>query len=675
MLFDKNKKEPATDTPHAEEELDLQHLTVEQVGKMDDEELENIGQKKKKKTKRRKFETPKLKLLISIITIAMSCYHLFTAVYGLSPLLQRGIHLMFVLVLVYLLYPANSKSPKNRPSVFDWGFVLASIVSVGSLIVNFERLSNSGGRPQGLDLVFGVITVLLVLECARRTLGYILPCMAIFMMSYGYWGQFITGPLKHGGFTWKRIIRHLTLTTEGVYGQILGVSSTFIYMFILFGAFLSVTGMSAVFNDIALALAGGTRGGPAKVSVVASGLMGSVSGSASANVVTTGAFTIPLMKKMGYENHFAGSVEAVASTGGQIMPPVMGSAAFLIADSLGVPFIEVIKAALIPAILYYISVWHMVDLRARKDHICGLDKSELPNLKKILVERGHLLIPLIGIIYMLCAGYNAMKAAVIGIILSVVASFLKRSTWIKPKDLLKAMESGALSALSVAAACAVIGILVGMFSLTGAILAVGAAILQLGHGMLLPTLVLTMLVATILGMGMPTTACYVLTSTVAAPALIKMGVPAMGAHMFVFYYGILSAITPPVATAAYTAAGLAGSDPNRTGFSAVRLATTGFIIPFMFVYSPELLLLGDLSALTIIRVIISSLIGVFSLGLGIEGFYFRKLNILERLICIAAAFLLIDSGMLTDIIGFSAVAVIVALQLLFKKKNPELANV
>lgn len=674
MLFDKSKNEPSADTPQ-EEELDLQNLTVEQVGQMDDEELENIGQKKKKKTKRRKFEAPSLKLMISVITIAMSCYHLITAVYSLSPLLQRGIHLMFVLVLVYLLYPANSKSPKLRPSVFDWGLVALAIVSVGSMILNFQRLSASGGRPQGLDLVFGVITVLLVLECARRTLGYILPAMAIFMMSYGWWGQFISGPLKHGGFSWQRIVRHLTLTTEGVYGQILGVSSTFIYMFILFGAFLSVTGMSAVFNDIALALAGGTRGGPAKVSVVASGLMGSVSGSASANVVTTGAFTIPLMKKMGYKNYFAGSVEAVASTGGQIMPPVMGSAAFLIADSLGVPFLEVIKAALIPAILYYISVWHMVDLRARKDHIRGLDKSELPDLKKILIERGHLLIPLVGIIYMLCAGYNAMKAAVIGIILSVIASFLKRATWIKPKDLLKAMESGALSALSVAAACAVIGILVGMFSLTGAILAVGAAILQLGHGMLLPTLILTMLVATVLGMGMPTTACYVLTSTVAAPALIKMGVPAMGAHMFVFYYGILSAITPPVATAAYTAAGLAGSDPNRTGFSAVRLAITGFIIPFMFVYSPELLLLGDLSALTIIRVIITSLIGVFALGLGIEGFYYRKLNIIERVICVAAAFLLIDSGIVTDMIGLSAVAVIVALQLIFKKKNPELAKV
>ena len=276
---------------------------------------------------------------------------------------------------------------------------------------------------------------------------------------------------------------------------------------------------------------------------------------------------------------------------------------------------------------------------------------------------------------MLCAGYNAMKAAVIGIILSVVASFLKRATWIKPKDLLKAMESGALSALSVAAACAVIGILVGMFSLTGAILAVGAAILQLGHGMLLPTLILTMLVATVLGMGMPTTACYVLTSTVAAPALIKMGVPAMGAHMFVFYYGILSAITPPVATAAYTAAGLAGSDPNRTGFAAVRLAATGFIIPFMFVYSPELLLLGDLSALTIVRVIVTSLIGVFSLGLGIEGFYYRKLNIIERAACIAAAFLLIDSGLVTDIAGLSVIAAIVVLQLIFKKKNPELAKV
>lgn len=669
---------PASGKPTAapaEEEIDLQNLTVEQVEKMDDEELENIGKKKKKKTKRRKFEDKRLKMMITIITICMSCYHLYTAIFSVSPMLQRAIHLLFVLTLVFLLYPASAKSPTTRPSLIDWGLVAVTLVSVGNVIVNFERLAMSGGRPKGFDIYFGILTILLVLECARRTVGYILPGMAIFLITYGFWGNMISGPLKHAGFSWERIVRHLTLTTEGIYGQILGVSSTFIYMFILFGAFLSVTGMSAVFNDIAMAVAGSSRGGPAKVSVVASGLMGSISGSASANVVTTGAFTIPLMKKTGYKDYFAGSVEAVASTGGQIMPPVMGSAAFIIADSLGIQFFEVIKAALLPAILYYVSVWIMVDLRARKENIKGLKKEDMPVLKEVILDRGHLLIPLAGIIYMLCSGFNAMKAAVIGIVLSIFSSFLKRKTWIKPLDLLKAMESGALSALSVAAACAVIGILIGMVSLTGAILAIGAAILKLSGGILLPTLILTMLTATVLGMGLPTTACYVLTSTIAAPAIIQLGVPAIGAHLFVFYYGILSAITPPVATAAYTAAGLAGSEPNQTGFGAVRLAITGFIIPFMFVYCPELLLQGDLSIITIVRVVISSLIGVFCLGLAIEGFYYRKLNILERLVAAVGALMLINSSVMTDIIGYACVVFVFGMQLLYRKKNPEKVQV
>ncbi len=656
------------DHANAEEEiLNLRDLTLEQVEKMDDDELENIGQKKKKKRpKRRKLEG-KLGLMISTITICMSAYQLYTAIFTISPMLQRAYHLGFVLALVFLLYPASNKSPTKRPSILDWGLALLSVAVVSNIILNFQRLAKSGGRGNQMDLMLGVVTVLLVLECARRTVGMVLPSMAVFMIAYGYFGIYVTGPLKHAGFSTKRIIQHLTLTTEGIYGQILGVSSTFIFLFILFGAFLSVTGMSAVFNDIAMSAAGSARGGPAKVSVVASGLMGSISGSASANVVTTGAFTIPLMRRMGYKDYFASSVEAVASTGGQIMPPVMGSAAFIIADSLGVPFLTIIRAALLPALLYYISAWIMIDLRARKENIKGLPKDELPDIKKVLLERGHLLIPLVGIIFMLLSGYNAMRAAVVGIALAIFSSFLKRETWIKPVALLKAMESGALSALSVAAACAVIGILIGMVSLTGAILALGAAILKLSGGVLITTLVLTMLTATVLGMGLPTTACYVLTSTIAAPAIIQLGVAPLAAHLFVFYYGILSAITPPVATAAYTAAGLSGADPNQTGWAAVRLAITGFIIPFMFVYSPELLLPAGLGIFSMIRVIFTSILGVFSLSLCVEGFYHRRLHILERLVAAVGSFCLINSTLMTDIVGFGCIAVVMLLQMAHKK--------
>lgn len=650
------------------EDIDIRHLTVEQVEKMSDDELEAIGQKKKKKRpKRRKLEG-KLGLMISATTICMSAYHLYTAIFTISPMLQRAYHLGFVLSLVFLLYPATNKSPTRRPSIIDWALAALSILAVSNIILNFQRLAKSGGRGTRTDLMFGVITILLVLECARRTIGLVLPSMAIFLVAYGYFGAYISGPLKHAGFSTKRIVQHLTLTTEGIYGQILGVSSTFIFLFILFGAFLSATGMSAVFNDIAMSVAGGTRGGPAKVSVVASGLMGSISGSASANVVTTGAFTIPLMRRTGYKDYFASSVEAVASTGGQIMPPVMGSAAFIIADSLGVPFLAIIRAALLPAILYYVSAWIMIDLRARKENIKGLPKEELPILKKVLLERGHLLIPLFGVIFILVSGYNAMRAAVVGIVLAIFSSFLKRDTWIKPMALLKAMESGALSALSVAAACAVIGILIGMVSLTGAILAMGAAILKLSGGLLITTLILTMLTATVLGMGLPTTACYVLTSTIAAPAIIQLGIPALAAHLFVFYYGILSAITPPVATAAYTAAGLSGADPNQTGWAAVRLAVTGFIIPYMFVYSPELLLPAGMNIFAGIRVVITSIIGVFALALCVEGYYHRRLNVMERVVAAVGSICLINSKLATDVIGLVCIGAVVMLQLAYKKK-------
>ncbi len=651
------------------QEPQLQNLTVEQVEKMDDDELENIGKKKKKKSPRRRKLTGRLGLFITLATVCMSLYHLYTAIFSISPMLQRSYHLSFVLVLVFLLYPANLKSPTDRPSFFDWVLAGLSVLAVSNVILNFKRLAGTGGRGNQLDLIFGIITVLLVLECARRTVGLVLPSMALFLIAYGFFGAYITGPLKHAGFSWKRIIQHLTLTTEGIYGQILGVSSTFIYMFILFGAFLAVTGMSSVFNDISMALAGSTRGGPAKVSVLASGLMGSISGSASANVVTTGAFTIPLMRKLGYQDYFASSVEAAASTGGQIMPPVMGSAAFIIADSLGIKFFEVIKAALLPALLYYVSLWIMIDLRARKENISGLPKEVLPNLKTVILSRGHLLVPLFGIIFMLLSGYNAMRAAVIGIVLSVLCSFVKRETWIKPMALIKAMESGALSALSVAAACAVIGILIGMVSLTGAILAMGAAILKLSGGVLVLTLILTMLTATILGMGLPTTACYVLTSTIAAPAIVQLGVAPLAAHLFVFYYGILSAITPPVATAAYTAAGLSGASPNKTGFSAVRLAATGFIIPFMFVYSPELLLPNGLSPFIVARVVFTSLIGVYALSLAIEGYYQKPLHPVERLLSAAAAITLIDSGIVTDLIGIGLVSIVLVRQTLYARRK------
>lgn len=627
----------------------------------------------KKPSKRRTFKGP-LKLAVTIIAIAMSLFHLYTAAFrALNPIQQRSIHLIFVLVLIYLLYPATSKSPKHRPSIFDYGFIVISIVSIANISVRFNALVKSGGLYKPLDIVFGILTVLVVVEAARRTVGYALPIMTGVFFLYGLYGRFVPGPLMHSGYSYRRIIQHLYLTTEGIFGQILGVSSTYIYMFILFGAFLSATGMSEFFNDLALSLAGHMKGGPAKVSVLSSGLMGSISGSTSANVVTTGSFTIPLMMKTGYSDFFAGGIEAAASAGGQIMPPVMGAAAFIIADALGMPFVQLLKSALIPAVLYYVGVWTMVHFRASKDGIKGLNKSELPKVKDVLLSRGYLAIPLVGMIYMLVVGYNALYAAVWGIILAVIASSFKKATRIDLKALLQALEAGALSAVPVAMACGIIGIVVGITSLTGAILSLASAIIQLSGGYLITTLILTMLVSLIMGMGLPTTACYVLTSAVAAPALVRLGVLPIAAHLFVFYFGILSTITPPVAVGSYAAAGISGADPTKTGWAGVKLAITGFIVPFMFVYSPDLLILPGTPLIKVIPVAATAIIGVIALGSAAEGYFMDHLGWLARGIILIGALLLINSGLYTDIIGLGLLAAVFGAQYvqIKRKSSPQ----
>lgn len=621
-----------------------------------------------KKTKRRRFKGS-IKVFVTAIAIIMSSFHLYTAAFGtLGPIQQRSVHLGFVLTLIFLLYPATKRSPMDRPSIIDWIFIFLSIAATGNIYFRYKTLALSGGLYTETDIFFGILTLIVVFEAARRTIGYALPILSSIFFIYAFVGRYIPGPLMHSGFSLKRVIQHLYLTTEGIFGQILGVSSTYIYLFILFGAFLAATGMSEFFNDLALSLAGHTRGGPAKVSVLSSAFMGTISGSTSANVVTTGSFTIPLMKKTGYQAHFAGGIEAAASAGGQIMPPVMGAAAFIIADSLGMPFVQVLGAALVPAILYFSGVWTIVHLRASKMGIEGLPKNQLPNLRNVILSRGHLIIPIIGIIYMLLKGYNALYAAFWGIILAVGSSLLRKETRINLKLLLQAMEKGALNAVPVAIACAIIGVVIGVTSLTGAVLALGSAVLKLSGGYLFTTLLLTMVVAIIMGMVFPTTACYVLTSAVAAPALMRLNVLPIAAHLFVFYFGILSTITPPVAVGAYAAAGIAGSDPSKTGWAAAKLAIAGFIIPYMFVYSPDLLILPGATLAKIIPVAITAIVGVIALGATAEGFFWGPLNLLQRLLLLIGALLLIKSGLYTDILGLCLVFLVFFYQHMKSKK-------
>lgn len=618
--------------------------------------------------KRRAF-TGVMKKVITGLALIMSLFHLYTAAFGLlMPIQQRSLHLAFVLTLVFLLYPATKKSNYSKPTVFDWSLVALSIIATANISYRFLDLAESGGRYIPSDIYFGILLMLLVIEAARRTMGYILPVMSIIFVIYGFIGQYVPGPLMHSGFSYKRIVQHLYLTTEGIFGQILGVSATYIFMFILFGAFLTATGMGEFFNDFAMSVAGSKKGGPAKVSVLSSAFMGTINGSTSANVVTTGSFTIPLMKRMGYSATFAGAVEAAASSGGQIMPPVMGAAAFIIADTLAMPYVDLLAAAFIPAVLYFAGIWVMVHLRASKLGLEGLPKEQLPSLKKVLLSRGHLIVPIMAIVYMLVKGYNALYAAFWGIVLSVVVSALNKETRLNFKTLVSALEKGALSAIPVAAACAIIGIVIGITSLTGAALTMGSAVLKLSGGNMFFTLVLTMFVAIIMGMGLPSTAAYVMTSAVAAPALIKIGILPLSAHLFVFYFGIMSTITPPVAVGAYAAAGIAGTNPNETGWTAIKLALAGFIVPFCFAYSPGMLIISSNPWYLVAYNATTAFIGVVALGSAIEGYFYQPMVLYERIMVFAGAFLLIYSGLVTDVIGVGLLGVVLAKQIMLKRK-------
>jgi TRAP transporter 4TM/12TM fusion protein len=463
------------------------------------------------------------------------------------------------------------------------------------------------------------------------------------------------------------------LTTEGIFGIAIGVSSTYIFLFVLFGAFLSKSGMGQFFNDLAMAIAGSGKGGPAKVAVVSSGLLGSINGSAVANVVTTGAFTIPLMKKIGYEPEFAGAVEATASCGGQILPPVMGATAFIMAEYLGLPYIKIAAVAVVPALLYYLGVITIIHLRASKNGLVGLPKDQLPKVRDVMKERGHLLIPLIGLLYLLLKGYTPIYAAFYSILLTIGASAIKKETRMSFKDLIDALEEGARTALGVAMACATVGVIIGVATLTGLGLKLAGAILFLGKGNLFATLVLTMIACIVLGMGLPSIPAYIITATMAAPALAKMGIPPLVSHMFVFYFGMLANLTPPVALAAFAGAGIAGGNTTKTGIQAVKIALAGFVVPYIFAFNNSLLLI-DTTFVEASLVITTAVVGVFALGVGVEGYLFRKTSALTRLLFFVSAFGLIIPGIQTDIIG---IVLFTVLCLIEKKasKNSEVKAV
>ena len=632
--------------------------------------------------------------LVALIAVAMSCFHFYTSGFGLLLAQKQGaVHLAFTLALVFLLYPASSKQSKTGGIPF-YDFILGAIgvASAMYLVVFFNELVTRAGLPTQTDLIMGFLLIVTLLEATRRISNPVLPCLAVIALLYCYFGRSMPDMIAHRGFNISRIVNHMYLGTEGIFGTPLEVSSTFVFMFILFGAVLEKTGLGKFIIDLSLALAGWSTGGPAKVAVVSSGLMGTVSGSSVANVCTTGMFTIPLMKSVGYEPYFAGAVEAVASTGGQIMPPVMGAAAFIMAQILGVPYIEVAIAAVVPALLYYFAVMVQVHFEACRLGLRGIPWKQLPPLGPLLKTKGFLLIPLVAIIYFLLAGYTPLKAAFNGILVSFVLSWLNKETRLSPAKLYDAFQSGARSAIGVACACATVGMVVGMGTLTGLALkiagaivamaevspdgllaAIGASLFSLAPGAEVTaetaalaltkifTLFFTMIASLILGMGLPTTANFIVTSTMAAPALFLLGVPPMAAYMFVFYFGIAADLTPPVALAAYAGAGIAGSDPMKTGVTSFKLALAGFLVPYIYVYNPMLLFI-DVEPFYMAQAICSALIGVFLLAMFTIGYFKAHLAWYMRVVAFVGAICLLIPGTISDLFGLAVLAVIYVMQ-------------
>ncbi|MFC0417248.1 TRAP transporter permease [Cytobacillus solani] len=620
--------------------------------------------------------TRKLKGIIGWIVfiglLSFSLFHLYTGVFGmLTAQLQRSIHLGFALALIFLLFPARKKDRGRKHKVAWYDMILAILgVAVGAYWPLFiDEIVMRAGRLTEIDFYIGLLAVLLVLEATRRAVGLPITIIAIVFLLYGIFGPYMPSFLAHRGLNLDRLIQTMFFTTEGILGTPLGVSATYIFLFLLFGSFLVKTGVGQYFNDLAVSIAGKRIGGPAKVAIFSSALQGTISGSSVANVVTSGSFTIPMMKKLGYKKEFAGAVEATASTGGQIMPPVMGAAAFLMVEFIGggITYWEIAKAAAIPALLYFTGVWIMTHFEAKRLGLRGLKDEEMPNRKEVL-KKIYLLLPILAVIVLLMSGMSVIRAALWSIVITIIVSAIRKETRISIKDFIDALVDGARTALGVAAATAAAGIIVGVVVKTGLGLKMANGLLDLAGGLLIPTLMLTMVAAIILGMGSPTTANYVITSTIAAPAIILLGVPDLSAHLFVFYFGIIADITPPVALAAFAAAGVSGGDPIKTGVTATKLAIGAFIIPYMFVLSPELLMI-DTTWYYLIWVVFTALAGMMAIGAGVIGYWLRKLNWVERILGVIGGLLLIYPEGISDIVGLVIFVLLIVLQYVFKRDD------
>ncbi len=646
--------------------------------------------------------------VVAGVALAFSTYQLLIASFSpLSSLVTRSLHVGFLLLLAYLIHPISTKSDRHRIAWYDAGIAaLAFALALYHWVFEADLIQRSGD-PSSADLIVGTTVIVLLFEAARRVLGPALPIICASFLAYGLFGQYLPAAIAHRGYGFDQIVGALYLGTEGIYGIPTLVSATYIFLFILFGSFLEHAGMINLFNNIALGFVGHARGGPAKVAVISSGMMGTISGSGVANVLTVGQFTIPLMKRFGYSSVFAGAVEATSSMGGQIMPPVMGAVAFIMAETLNVPYVTIVKAAVIPAILYYVTAFWMVHLEAGRAGLTGLPKADCPNPWEAIRQKWYLMLPLAVLVFMLFDGFTPMFSGIVGLALTAVlilgvgiaagfgsmlfrivfwiilgfgtASFFRYGIWpiivmittlvvvnfvIRGgRETLAIMRGslidGAKQAVGVGIACAIVGVIIGVLTLTGAASNFAGFVLDIGARSLFLSLLLTMAVCLVLGMGIPTIPNYIITSAIAAPALLKLGVPLIVSHMFVFYFGIMADLTPPVALAAFAAASIAKASPMKIGWKATHIAIAGFVIPYMAVYDPSLMVQGG-TLLDTAYVVFKALVAIGLWGGAAVGYLYGPLGWPERIFAMVAAGLLVVALPLTDEIGFVASAAFVA---------------
>lgn len=605
--------------------------------------------------------------VIAVLSIGFVVFHIYTAAFGVVPGIgQKSIHLGFILLIFYAMEILAAEKTLYK---IGWGILfLTSLAGVGYITLEYEALQSRIGITTNADVVFGILLIISIFAATRKRLGMSLVVVTTCFILYGFFGMYFPGFLNHPGMGLKRFINVAYLTTDDIFGTPLYSSAVYIVLFVVLGAVLEETGIGDYFTDVATAAFGKKRGGPAKVAVIASGFFGSISGSVVGNVVGTGTFTIPLMKRNGFEPETAGAVEAAASTGGQIMPPIMGATAFVLADNLGVPYFDVVKAAALPAILYYAALLLAVDVYARKHGLKGMDANELPKLKT-LVKRFYLVTPILFLIVAFAVfNMTVTRAGLYTIIITLAIAMVNKDSRLTPQKLVKICMSAAKSAIPVAIACSMAGLVSAVVMGSGLGFRISSALVEVANGNLLILLVLTMVVSLIMGMGVPTTAAYLMLAVLVAPSLAQMGVAPIAGHLFIFYFGIISAITPPVALAAYAGAGLAGCSPNKTGWRAFRLAIAGFILPYIFVYNPVLLWQG--AWYEILISFITALIGTYCLAGAVEGFIFRwKINPLIRLILLASSLSLLIPGIITDLCGVTALAVIYTYKVMKEKRE------